>query len=240
MSTFVLVHGSWHAGWCWHKIAARLERAGHRALAPDLPGHGRDRRPLAGITLADYVQCVTDVLDRESEPVILVGHSRGGIVISQAAEARPDKVRALVYLAAFLVPDGGTALELALADRDSLVLPNLHLDRAGGFDMLAERAYREALYADCSDDDIALARSLLTPEPSAPAATPLRLSDANYGRVPRTYIELTQDRAVSISLQRRMHQRLPCRTVRSLHTSHSAYFSAPDELTTHLLETAAL
>lgn len=238
MSTFVLVHGSWHAGWCWHKIAARLERAGHRALAPDLPGHGRDRRPLAGITLADYVQCVTDVLDREHEPVTLVGHSRGGIVISQTAEARPDKVRALVYLAAFLVPHGGTALELALSDRDSLVLPNLHVDRAGGFDMLAERAYRKALYADCSDDDIALARLLLTPEPSAPAATPLRLSDANYGRVPRIYIELTLDRAVSVTLQRRMVEGMPCREVRSLHTSHSAYFSAPDELTNHLLETA--
>lgn len=240
MSTFVLVHGSWHAGWCWHKIVARLERAGHRALALDLPGHGRDRRPLAGITLADYVQCVTDVLDRESEPVILVGHSRGGIVISQAAEARPDKVRALVYLAAFLVPDGGTALELALSDRDSLVLPNLHVDRAGGFDMLAERAYRKALYADCSDDDVTLARLLLTPEPSAPAATPLRLSDENYGRVPRTYIELTLDRAVSVTLQRRMVEGMSCHAVRSLHTSHSAYFSAPDELTEQLLATGIL
>lgn len=238
MSSFVLVHGSWHGGWCWHKIVARLERAGHRALAPDLPGHGRDRQPLAGITLDDYVRCITDILDREPEPVILVGHSRGGIVISQAAEARPDKVRALVYLAAFLVPDGGTALELALTDSDSLVLPNLQLDRDAGWDMLAEQAYREALYADCSDDDIVLARLLLTPEPSAPAATPLRLSDDNYGQVPRTYIELTRDRAVSVTLQRRMVKAMPCRKVWGLDTSHSAYFSAPDDLTNYLLEAA--
>jgi len=238
MSTYVLVHGSWHAAWCWHKIVLRLERAGHRAIAVDLPGHGRDRRPLAGITLDDYVRCVTDILDREREPAILVGHSRGGIVISQATEARPDRVRCLVYLAAFLVPDGGTALELALSDRESLVLPGLAFDRTAGWDMLAEHAYREALYADCTDNDIALARLLLTPEPSAPAATPLRLSAAGYGRVPRTYIELTQDRAVSPALQRRMAEQLPCREVRHMHTSHSAYFSAPDELTGHLLEIA--
>lgn len=236
MSTFVLVHGSWHGGWCWYKIVPRLERAGHRALAPDLPGHGRDRRALGGITLDDYVRGVTDLLDRESEPVILVGHSRGGIVISQVAEARPDKVGALVYLAAFLVPEGGTALELARTDRDSLVLPNLQLDRDAGWDMLAAHAYREALYADCTDDDIALARSLLTPEPIAPAATPLRLSDDRYGRVPRTYIELTQDRAVSVALQRRMVEAMPCRAVRSLAASHSAYFSTPDLLTSQLLE----
>ena len=240
MTTFVLVHGSWHGGWCWHKIVARLERAGHRALAPDLPGHGRNHRALGGITLNDYLASITDLLDRQPEPVILVGHSRAGIVISQAAEARPDRVYALVYLAAFLVPDGGTALELALTDHDSLVRPNLLFDRAAGWDMLAEHAYRETLYADCAEDDIALARLLLTPEPSAPAATPLRLSKDNYGRVPRSYVELTQDRAVSISLQRRMHERLPCRTVRTLYASHSAYFSAPDELTNHLLGTAAL
>lgn len=233
MSTFVLVHGSWHGAWNWHKIVPRLEAAGHRAIAIDLPGHGRDRRPVGSVTLADCVGAVCDAVDAQVDPVVLVGHSRSGIVISQAAEERPDRVKRLVYLAAFLVPHGRAMLPYALRDRESLVLPNVTMNEAEGSHMLREEAYRAALYADCSDEDIALCTALLTPEPNAPASTPLRLTPERFGRVPRTYIECTQDRAVSIRAQREMHAALPCDVI-TMEASHSPFFSKPDELARHL------
>ena len=78
MSTYVLIHGSWHGGWCWDKTVALLKEAGHQALAPDLPGHGQDKTPVAEITLARFVARVGEILEAQPEPVILVGHSMGG------------------------------------------------------------------------------------------------------------------------------------------------------------------
>jgi pimeloyl-ACP methyl ester carboxylesterase len=235
MSTYVLIHGSWHGAWCWHKIAPRLEAAGHTVIAPDLPSHGRDWTPPRDVTMQDYVDTITRILDAQDEPVVLVAHSRGGIAITQAAEARPAKIRTLVYLAAYLPPSGDTILPLALSDRDSLVLPNLEINPEGGWDMLRPEAFRSALYADCSADDIALAHALLTPEPSAPTNTPIRTTAERFGSVPRVYIELTQDMAVSWPLQKRMYEAMACARVLSIEASHSAYFSKPDELTEKIL-----
>jgi pimeloyl-ACP methyl ester carboxylesterase len=235
MSSFVLVHGSWHGAWCWHKIVPRLERAGHRVVALDLPGHGRDRRDPGELTLAHYTDAIVGALDALPEPAILVGHSRGGLAITQAAETRPDAVSVLVYLAAFLVPDGGTVLDLARGDRDSLVPPNLVVNPERGWDMLREEAFVDTLYADCSPEDVALCRSLLAPEPIAPSRTAVSTTPGRFGRVPRVYVELLRDRAVSLPLQRRMQARLPCREVLSVDASHSAYFSRPDELAACLL-----
>lgn len=230
MSIFVLTPGSWHGAWCWHKVCPLLEQAGHTAIAVDLPGHGRDWTPPDAVTLQDYVDCVSRVLDRQPEPVILVGHSRGGIVISQTAEQRPDRIRTLVYLAAYLIPSGQPMLPTALSDTASLIAANLNVNEAEGWHMLRQEAFRAALYDDCSPEDVALATALLTPEPNAPVATPLNLSDANFGRVPRVYIETLRDRGVTPELQRRMVAATPCYTVLSLNTSHSPFLSAPGEL----------
>src|SRR5262249_48601509 len=105
---FVLVHGAWHGAWCWYKIVAGLDSAGHRLTAPDLPSGGIDATPPATVTLQSQADRLVAVLDTLPDPVILVGHSAGGPVISLAAEARPQKIAKLVYLTAFLLPDGGS------------------------------------------------------------------------------------------------------------------------------------
>lgn len=239
MATFVLIHGSWHGAWCWHKIISRLEAAGHRTITPNLPAHGRDRREPGTVTLDDYVARTCEAIDMADEPVILVAHSRGGIVASQTAEARSNKISRLVYLAAFLIPNGERVLEYGQRDADSMIGANLNVNPDEGWDMLRQDVFREALYADCSDDDIALCVQLLSPEPLLPTLTLLQLTEENFGRVPRTYIELLQDRAVSPMIQKLMYDQTPCEQVISIDASHSAYFSQPDTLTDHLISLAS-
>ena len=212
-----------------------MKHEGHNVISLDLPGHGKDRTPIRDITLESYVDTLCDVLEKEPDGVVLVGHSRGGIVISQAAERMPEKVQMLVYLAAYLVPNGQAMLPIALSDKESLIGPNLELNEAEGWHMIKDSAVRDALYGDCSDEDVELARSLLTREPNAPLATPLALTEANHGSVPRFYIETLNEKGCSTSLQRRMRSFLPCQKVLTMNTSHSPFLSAPNDLAGHLL-----
>ncbi len=234
MSTFVLVHGGWNGGWCWEKVVPLLEEAGHEAHAPDLPGSGDDPTPIPEVSLQGYADWISGVLDAQSEPVVLVGHSSGGVVISQAAEQRPDKVKLLVYLAAFLLRDGETLFSVAENETGSLILPNLVMSEDGTSATIREDVIKEALFHDCSNDGAERAKSRFAPQALAPFVTPLALTEENFGRVPRVYIETLQDRAVSPSFQKEMYERLPCQKVVSMDTSHSPFFSAPEELAGHL------
>lgn len=230
MSTFVLVHGAWHGAWCWYKLASRLRARGHTVLAPDLPGHGVDRTPIAEVTMAAYVERVVSVLDRAPGPVVLVGHSMGGAVVTQAAEERPDLVRHLVYVAAFAPGDGQSVLQLARADKDDRLGATMVFAADRKSITLKPETIRGSFYADCPDEDLALAQSLLVPQAAAALVGTMHLTDANYGRVPRSYVECTQDMAVSIGAQRAMPGRTGCRKIYTLDTGHSPFLAAPDPL----------
>jgi pimeloyl-ACP methyl ester carboxylesterase len=124
MSTFVLVHAAAFAGWSWFKIVPRLERRGHKVIARDLPGHGRDRMQLSEITFECLVDSVCAIVDEQAEPVILVGHSWGGGIITQAAEHRSDRIGALVYLAGVLPKNGQSIMDcLALPEAEESLAP---------------------------------------------------------------------------------------------------------------------
>jgi pimeloyl-ACP methyl ester carboxylesterase len=234
MSTYVLIHGAWHGAWCWYKVTARLETLGHTVIAPDLPSLGRDKTPANRVSLSMWRDFVCGILDAQTEPVILVGHSRGGIVISEVAEHRPDRIRTLVYLSAFLPRDGECLFDLAARATGSEVPPNMVMSEDKGSSMLRDEVVRSAFYGECSDEDVALARSLLQPEPTLPLATPVRLSEKNFGRVPRVFIECLRDRAITPPLQKQMCAAQPCRQVLTIDTDHSPFFSRPDELVAHL------
>ena len=236
MSTYVLVHGGWEGRWCWDKVVPLLKQEGHQVETLDLPGHGQDRTPLGEITQAAYTNRVVETLETHVEPVILVGHSSGGIVITQVAEERPEKIETLVYLSAFLLQNGESLFQIFRFDTDSLLLPNLIVNEEQGYITFKEEApLKEIFYADCSQEDVARAKLLLVPqEPLAPVATPVRTTAQNYGRVPRVYIECLRDRALSPSIQRKMYTALPCKKILAMDTSHSPFFSAPQELVRHL------
>jgi len=235
MSTFVLVHGAWHGAWCWHKVSPLLQSRGHTVLTLDLPALGVDRTPVQSVTLQSYADRVCETLSACGEPVRLVGHSMGGIAITQAAEAMPDKIKMLVYLTAFLLPSGKNLLDIAQVDSKAKVLPNLVMAPDQSSAMVRDDVLEDVFYADCSPSDLALARSLLVPQASVPFATPIQTTPGRWGAVPRVYIECTDDHAISIASQRSMHTLLPCSRVITMSTSHSPFLSAPQALADHLL-----
>jgi pimeloyl-ACP methyl ester carboxylesterase len=235
MSTFVLIHGAWHGAWCWHKVSPLLQSRGHTVHTLDLPALGVDRTPVQSASLQGYADRVCEALSACSEPVHLVGHSMGGLVITQAAEAMPDKIKMLVYLTAFLLPSGKTLLDVAQADSEAKVLPNLVMAPDQSSAMVRADVLEDVFYADCSPSDIALARSLLVPQAAAPFATPIQTTPGRWGAVPRVYIECTEDHAISLAAQRSMYTLLPCSRVITMTTSHSPFLSAPQVLADHLL-----
>lgn len=231
---FVLVHGSSHGAWCWYRVKALLERGGDVVTAVDLPAHGIDRTPPERVTLDDYRDRVVQAIDAAGAPVVLVGHSMGGVTVASAAEARPAGVAKLVYLAAYLLPNGGQAVTVAAGDTDSALTGHLRfgdLDGDGRIDVLEfdPAIVRDAFYGLSPAADVALAGLLLVPDPFAPIATPLRLGAA-WESVRRFYIRTTKDHAVSPTAQSKMLAAVPVEKVYAIRSDHSPFFSAPEKL----------
>jgi pimeloyl-ACP methyl ester carboxylesterase len=234
MATYLFIHGGWHGAWCWNQLVPHMEKRGHRLLAIDLPSHGRDKTPAAKVTMKDYVDAVVAQLDASPEPVVLVAHSAGGVIATQVAEERPTKIRSLVYLAAFLPRSGESLMEL-FQQSGSILLGNVVPSADHSQLSVPDGTLRECFYENCREEDIALAKSCLVPEPMAPGLTPVHTTTKNFGQIPRIYIETLRDRTVPTAFQRKMREALPCQTVISLDTDHSPFFSAPERLAEHLL-----
>lgn len=238
MKTFILIHGSWHSAWNWHKVVPLLEKKGHRAIAIDLPGMGRDKTPIQEVKMNRTVENLCRLIDSIEGKVILVGHSKNGIMISQAAEYRPEKIEKLIYLAAYLIPNGKTQREYSLQDTEGWLKPYVSMHDELQAHTLRPEIYKEGLYHDCDDHITELAKMLLSHEPVESGITPLHLSEENYGRVPRYYIECTEDRAVTPFIQRKMYEESPVEKIYRMETSHSPFFSKPEELTDIFCEIA--
>jgi pimeloyl-ACP methyl ester carboxylesterase len=239
MATFILVHGAMHGGWCWHKLVPLLEAQGHRVLAPDLPGMGEDPTPLSEVTLSTWAEFIARLSREAGEPVILVGHSRGGTVISEAAELAPQSMLGLVYLAALLLPAGKKAFEAAVAeDARNAAEPGQGASDGGSLRVEPEAA-RALFYNRASPQDAIWASARLCPEPLAPNLVALGVTRQRWGRVPRAYIECLDDRAVPIESQRAMHAALPCDPVVTMDSDHSPFLCQPRALAEHLADIAS-
>lgn len=239
MKTFILIHGSWHSAWNWHRVVPLLEKAGHTAIAIDLPGMGRDKTPVQEVKMQTTVEKICQLIDSIEGKVILVGHSKNGIMISQAAEHRPHKIEKLIYLAAYLIPNGKTQREYSLQDTGGVLKPYVTMNDQLSAHTLEPSIYKEGLYHDCDDHITELAKLLLSHEPIESGITPLQLTEERFGSVPRYYIECAQDRAVTPFIQRKMYEETPCKKVFSMNSSHSPFFSQPEELTSLFCEIAA-
>ncbi len=235
MATFVLVHGAWGAAWCWQRLVPLLEAGGHDVDPVDLPGRGSNPAPPAEMTLEANARHVADRVRAAGEPVVLVGHSMGGMAVTQAAELVPERIATLVYLTAFLPADGQSLSQLAEGDPEALIPPNIVVDETSGLCTLAEEVRREALFGECAPEDAEQAAAQLVPESVAAIVAPVSITEERAGSVRRVYVECLRDRAISIERQRAMVAARPCERVLSLDTDHMPTLSATEPLAAHLL-----
>ena len=238
MATFVLVHGAWHGGWCWERVAPLLVAQGHRVLAPDLPGMGADTREHGSDPLGEWTDFVAELATSAGEPVILVGHSLGGVVISEVAERVPDAVRRLVYLTAFLLPSGQSLADVANRYPDVGPARALRPTEVAGEMIVDPDQAIGIFYNDMSEDDARAAVDRLVAQPVAAFTTPVTLTAERFGRVPRAYVEAADDQAISLEMQRDMQAVLPCDPVITLQCDHSPFYSTVPELAEALLSLA--
>ncbi|MTI24485.1 alpha/beta fold hydrolase [Fulvivirga kasyanovii] len=229
-STFMLIHGSWHGDWSWYLLEEQLKKAGHTVITVNLPGHGLLYNNASQVTLQDYESAVVNALDLSQEEVILVGHSLGGLIISAAAEKRPDKVRSLVYLAAFLLKNGQSVLDISVQDSTSLIFPNTIIDSENKIVHLSPERVVDLFYEDAPHESVILSQKLLTPEPLLPLSAPLTITTENYGSIDRYYITTTQDKAISPYIQEKMYTETPCKQVFHINSGHSPFFSNVPQL----------
>jgi pimeloyl-ACP methyl ester carboxylesterase len=236
MATFVMIHGAWHGGWCFDYLRPLLEQSGHAMIAPDLPGMGGSDAELAAVTLAGWADFVAEICRKAQQPVILVGHSRGGIVISEAAERVPDSMAALVYVCAILLPSGMSRATWRERAEPNPAFSAIQKEHRSGHARVIDTAHAAPVFAQLSPPDLVKsALDRLVAEPDGPRTDLLSLSEARYGSVPRHYIECLHDRTIPIADQRLMQSLSPVASVITLEADHSPFLSVPHELAAALL-----
>lgn len=215
----LLVHGAWHGAWAWAEMQAELDRRGVPSLAIDLPGHGASTLPFGD--LHGDAAHVTQIIELLARPVVLVGHSYGGAVVTEAAGHTPW-ARSLVYLAAFALAPGEAVRDVSRSVPGDLRLRAATVRREDGTSVLDPAGAAEALYASCPPGVAAAAIARLCPQPIATFTQPVTVDPRSS--ISSSYVVCSRDEAVHPEAQRMMARR--CTTSVELDTDHSPHVSA--------------
>ncbi|BAN00839.1 alpha/beta fold hydrolase [Ilumatobacter coccineus] len=279
-ATFVFVHGAHHDGGTWDDLVPELEARGHGSVTLDLPGagvnaaepeslhvrpldpvaFGTEPSPNAGVTQDERTAAVIEAVQAAAAmgngDVVLVGHSLGGLTTSVVTEAIPEKLKATVFLASFLAPNGMIAGALlgheSMADSHMLgllmadpgVVGAIRIDtRSTDPEYLAK--VKAAFYADLTDSQFEAAMGKLhSDEPAQVGAEPSNITAENFGQVDRHYIRCAQDNVMTPACQDLVVQMVDeslgsTTTVHEMNTSHSPFYSDPAGLADILASIAA-
>lgn len=229
MAVFLLVPGAWHGAWCWERLTPLLQKAGHEVIAPDLVAVPAGANPLP-LWAAQIAQCATQA----AQPVILLGHSRGGLVVQEVAALVPQAIQACVYLAAFRLPVG-QSLQSAMAWPEAGPPPDyLRPARQRCFSVAGE-AVIPRFYPLSPLETAQKAAARLHPEPMGAFSSPVQAAPTQH---PAFYIECLEDQIIPLPLQRAMQAASPCERVFGLLADHSPFFSQPEKLAEIMREIA--
>jgi pimeloyl-ACP methyl ester carboxylesterase len=234
MTTFVLVHGGWHGGWCWRFVAPALRSAGHEVYTPTLTGLG-DRAHLArpGIDLDLHVQDVVALLEMEDlHDVVLLGHSYGGMVVTGVADRCAERIRRLVYLDAFVPENGKCALDYIVPERAAKF-------REDGEQSGSITPPPLSLWGLTRPEDIAFFQPRETRHPYHTLVQPIRLeNEAALARIHKTFIYCSSPATASFDGFATKYRSDPSWLFFELKTGHEAMTLVPDEVLAILLQLA--
>jgi pimeloyl-ACP methyl ester carboxylesterase len=230
----VLVHGAWHGGWGWKRLAPLLRRAGHEVFTPTLTGLG-ERAHLGGphVDLETHVRDLTGVLEAEElDDVMLLGHSYGGMVTTGAADRAPQRIARLVYLDAFVPEDGKSLMDYVVPERGARF-------REEGERTGAVSPPPPALWGVTDPKDAAWGARRDRPHPYACMRQPLRLANAAaLARIPKAFIYCSSPATGSFDQFAGRIRDDPQWRYFELATGHDAMILAPEKLAAILLELA--
>ncbi|MDX2358506.1 alpha/beta fold hydrolase [Dietzia sp. PP-33] len=231
MTHIVLVHGAWAGGWVWDGLSPLLSNAGHHPHVVDLPGVGRwdDTE----VTLDHVVGHVVDLVSALDSPAVLVGHSGGGVVVTQAAEAAAEHIAGVVYVAGMMLPSG---TDFAMLCSDLGLPGDVGISRwleptsdGRGTRVPPEAAAAVFFHESSAEHAISAARRLRPQLESARHIAPTWTRE-RFGSLPRLYIETALDRTLPIAAQRHMQRLVPGAVVGTLVSDHAPQLSAADQL----------
>jgi len=228
MAAFVLVHGAWHGGWCWRRVAPKLRSAGHEVFTPTLTGLG-ERAHLARpeVGLETHVRDVSAVLDFEDlRDAVVVGHSYAGMVIAGLPAGSADRIAHLVYLDAYLPAPAQSLADIVGPAR---LARWRRLARAGGADWLIPPP-EDDIFDITDAADAAWVRGKLTPHPLKTFTDPACPAPPGRPELARTWILCRPPGAPPGRPPGEGWQ------YRELATGHDAMITQPTELAELLLE----
>jgi len=240
MAAFVLIHGSWHGGWCWAPVARRLNAKGHAAFAPTMPGHGvTDDR--AGIMNEHCADALVDYIERRDlRDVILVGHSWGGTLLSVVAPRLLERIQRLVWVSAFVLEPGECQLDV-LPPHYVEVFSKLAAETPDGslppppFDL-----WQQVMMQDSDAEAQRLAHNLLCPTPFGCWQSKVDIAVRDLD-IPKSYVVSWED--ISLTGEFAWSPRFPVRLGehRLIETpgSHEACFTRPAQLADAILTASA-
>lgn len=229
--TYVLVHGAFQGAYVWKYVKAQLEAKGQKVVVVELPGHGQDQTPPEATSLHTYAAKVIDTINALDGKVILVGHSMGGMVITETAEKIPDRIEKLVYIAAFVPVNGQTLLGLSQTDSTSLIGPALILSADNLVFTIKPENVIPIFAQDANDDIKKLLLDNQRPEPSRVFIDTAVVTAVNWGKVDKYYVFTKHDHAVGPNLQKRMVAAAKIIKTVSIDSDHSPFLTQPQVIT---------
>jgi len=224
----LLVHGAFHSGDCWERLIPKLAELSFEARAVTLSGHRGNPKWPWWVTMKTYGSDVIAAAEAIGQPCLLLGHSMGGMVISEAAQRRRDLFTGLIYLTAF-VPKFGKSSPPGLAPVSPLMRSASEASLGGTMTVSADVAKR-VFYNRCAREAQNRAVELLCPQPIRAAMGSIETTADGLGLVQKHYIECTDDEALPIASQRAMQANMPFDSVETLDSDHSPFFSQPNAL----------